>query len=110
MTNIILFPRSQRLHKVQISSRHRHVVAIRVVDGADPAKTRWKAQRAIQNASGFQALNGFDDALAIAKGWHIFGVRNARIAVFARQISSLILGGLVRVRIDGKPLRRRLAA
>lgn len=80
------------------------LVRIRVTDSRHPEKTRWRAQRLIQGAAGFQALAGFTDKRACRGSWHSFRMAATRLPVFEREIRALVRSRRVDVEIAGIPI------
>ncbi|PDT81069.1 hypothetical protein [Sinorhizobium sp. BJ1] len=89
---------------ITVKASPRHRVRIRVSDRAFPESTRWDVQRPVQNAGGFQALDGFNDQCARSWRWHAFKVTHHFVSRFVRQIAPYILRGQVDVQIDGQAL------
>ncbi len=80
------------------------LVSIRVTDTRRPEKTRWRAQRPIQDAAGFQALAGFTDVRARRGSWHSFRIAATRLPAFEREIRALVRSRRVDVQIAGIPI------
>lgn len=102
---ILKFPQKVGLRPVNVPSRKKSGVRLRVVDRRNADLVRAQVQFAISRAAGFRALKGWTNETAQAGDWHYLDVKPELVARFLRNVARSVRRGSVELRLNGKQVR-----